>query len=70
MSERRRLSTRKILVASVGVAIVAAGGLATGCNHYPVGNLMPPRPMVEDDAGDGSAPVVPVVAPDGDAGKR
>lgn len=41
MVRSRRLPTKKILIASVGVA-VAAYVSTVGCNRYPVGNLMPP----------------------------
>ena len=52
MSARRPLSTRKVLVATVGVAVVTVGTLATGCHDYPVGNLMPPREWRDPDGGD------------------
>jgi len=70
MSARRPLSTRKVLVATVGVAVVTVGTLATGCHDYPVGNLMPPREWRDPDGGDAGAATDPRPADDAAAPTR
>ncbi len=52
MADRRRLTTRKLLVASIGVATIQMSGCVTS------GNLVAPPP-VEVDAGDADAADAP-----------